>query len=223
VSRRRTWRGVALTAVIVLVALAGTTAWQIADPLAGSRQQALQQQLAHDWARSSSPVHQPLPVPAVVRKPAPACSDAWSPAPQLAQPIALITVRRWKGWKFAVVQGTDLPQLALGPGHVPGTAFPGQAGNTGIAGHDITAGNSFLHLRDLTTGDIIRIETRNCTVTYRVYRPSYTVRYTDIGVLRPVHGKRSVLTLITCTPVDVLYFVPNRTIVQAEEVSSTVR
>jgi Sortase domain len=43
-------------------------------------------------------------------------------------------------WKFTVIEGTDLPQLATGPGHVPGTALPGAEGNAGIAAHDVTAG-----------------------------------------------------------------------------------
>ncbi len=40
--------------------------------------------------------------------------------------------------QFVVVQGTGLPQLALGPGHVPGTQLPGQLGNFAVAGHRVT-------------------------------------------------------------------------------------
>jgi sortase (surface protein transpeptidase) len=52
-----------------------------------------------------------------------------------------------------------------------------------------------------------------------VTRLPYRVLYTDVGVLRPA-GTEHTLTMITCWPVYVLYFVPHRTIVSAIEVSS---
>ena len=124
-----------------------------------------------------------------------------------------------KDWKFTVIQGTDLPQLATGPGHVPGTALPGAEGNVGIAAHDVTAGNPFLHLASLKPGDTVTITTQHCVVTYTVTRLPYRVLYTDVGVLRPA-GTKHTLTMITCWPVYVLYFVPHRTIVSAIETSS---
>ena len=50
------------------------------------------------------------------------------------KPFAFIRIPRFGAtWRFAIVQGTGLPQLALGPGHVPGTALPGQIGNFAVA------------------------------------------------------------------------------------------
>ena len=125
-------------------------------------------------------------------------------------------------WKFTIIEGTGLPQLATGPGHVPGTAYPGQVGNTGIAAHDVTAGNPFLHLASLRPGDKVIVTTQDCVTTYRVTRPSYRVLYTDVAVLKPTGNARTI-TLITCWPVYVLYFVPNRTIVSGTEISSVRR
>jgi sortase A len=125
-------------------------------------------------------------------------------------------------WKFAVIQGTTLTQLASGPGHILGTALPSQAGDVGIAAHDVTAGNAFLHLDGLRTGDTIVITTKECVTTYRVYRQPYRVLYTDVGVLNPV-GSKHTLTLVTCWPTNVLDFVIHRTIVQAEEIGSVRR
>jgi sortase A len=125
-------------------------------------------------------------------------------------------------WKFTIIQGTTLTQLATGPGHILGTALPGQAGDVGIGAHDVTAGNPFLHLSSLRTGDTVVITTKACVTTYRVYRQPYRVLYTDVGVLNPV-GSKHTLTLVTCWPTDVLYFVSHRTIVQAEEISSVKR
>ena len=45
-----------------------------------------------------------------------------------------------------------VPQLALGPGHVVGTALPGQVGNFAVAGHRVTAGNPFWGLPGLRPG-----------------------------------------------------------------------
>jgi sortase (surface protein transpeptidase) len=56
-------------------------------------------------------------------------------------------------------------------------------------------------------------------VTYAVTRLPYRVLYTDVGVLRPT-GTKHTLTIITCWPVYVLYFVPHRTNVSATEISS---
>jgi sortase A len=123
-------------------------------------------------------------------------------------------------WQFAIVQGTSLGQLALGPGHVPGTGLPGQPGNFVVAAHDVTAGNPFLHLRTLHHPDKIYILTKDWIYQY-VVRSERVVRYTDTAVEYPVPGQpgaaphRAVITLITCTPVT-LAFTPWRVVVTGE-------
>ena len=143
-----------------------------------------------------------------------------------ARPIALVTGQPFAvlripafgaQWRFAVVEGTTLAQLAEGPGHVPGTQLPGEPGNFAVAAHDITAGNAFLHLGSLRKGDGISVTTVNGTYRYRVLTER-VVRYTDVGVLDPVPdepGQRPVrefITLLTCTPVT-LAFTPWRIVV----------
>ncbi|MEI7479738.1 MAG: class E sortase, partial [Actinomycetes bacterium] len=54
-----------------------------------------------------------------------------------------------------VIEGTDLQQLTFGPGHVRGTARPGEAGNAVIAGHRTTWGRPFARLNELRPGDTI--------------------------------------------------------------------
>src|SRR5260370_3971782 len=124
--------------IVAGLALGGLVAWTVADPLAGHRQHALQQELKRTWAAQK-------PVPAVSSE---ACTD---PPQRLrpSQPFPLMTIPAFgPRWKFAARQGTTLTQLALGPGHITGTAMPGGA-NFGVAAHDITAGNPFLHLWNL--------------------------------------------------------------------------
>ena len=122
------------------------------------------------------------------------------------KPFAFIRIPRFgTTWRFAIVQGTGLPQLALGPGHVPGTGLPGQIGNFAVAAHRVTAGNPFYRLNDLSPGDKIMIETAAATYTYQV-TTTELVLPDDTAVLDPVpghprqHPSTAMITLITCDP-----------------------
>jgi sortase A len=207
-------------AAVCFLAAAGVLLWsgyRVWDPFAGARQHQAQIALAKSWgappAQAAAGAKLAAAAPCVARR-------AGIPVGRV---FAMVQIPAFgPGWKFTVVQGTAPAQLATGPGHVAGTALPGQAGNAGIAAHDVTAGNPFLHLSSLRTGDRVIITTRECVTTYRVYRAPYRVLYTDVGVLRPV-GTEHTLTLITCWPVEVLHFVKYRTIVQAAEISSVRR
>jgi sortase A len=126
--------------------------------------------------------------------------------PFLGRPFAFIEIPRFgRHWRFAIVEGTGLPQLALGPGHVPGTALPGRVGNFAIAAHRVTAGNPFYHLPSLTVGDVVIIDTRHNRYQYLVTK-TQEVLPTDVSILDPVPGhphtrpRRPMITLITCDP-----------------------
>jgi sortase A len=148
--------------------------------------------------------------------------------PVTGQPFALIRVPAFgRDWQFAIVEGTALSQLALGPGHVRGTGLPGQPGNFVVAAHDVTAGNPFLHLRALRYPDKVYVYTRSRVYEYAV-RSERITRYTNVGVEYPVPGhpgvvpRRSLITLITCTPVT-LAFTPWRIVVTGELISVSAR
>jgi len=208
-------------ACLCLLAAAGVLLWsgyRVWDPFAGARQHTAQIALAKSWGSSSA-----LPVPVASKPTAPALCVAPRQNVPVGQMFAFIQIPAFgPAWKFTVIQGTTLTQLATGPGHILGTALPSQAGDAGIAAHDVTAGNAFLHLDSLRTGDAIVITTKECVTTYRVYRQPYRVLYTDVGVLNPV-GSEHTLTLVTCWPTNVLSFVTHRTIVQAAQISSVRR
>lgn len=134
------------------------------------------------------------------------------------QPFAIMRIPKFgPHWEFAIVQGTSSAQLANGPGHVPGTALPGTAGNFAVAAHDITAGNPFLHLASLHRGDRVVVQLAGCSYRYKVTSEA-VVRYTDTSVLAAVPGHPHArptgqyLTLITCTPVT-LDFTTRRIVV----------
>jgi sortase A len=214
-------RRVLLPAAVVSVAaglgLFGYTGYQVWDPGARQAQNQLIGRLQWQWAQH----------PAAARASAgPARSGAPARGPAAVRPIVLVTGQPFAvlripafgaQWRFAVVEGTTLAQLAEGPGHVPGTQLPGEPGNFAVAAHDITAGNAFLHLGRLRKGDGISVTTVNGTYRYRVLT-DHVVRYTDVGVLAPVPGQpgqrpvQQFITLLTCTPVT-LAFTPWRIVV----------
>jgi len=200
--------------VIAGVIVLGLGVYRVWDPFAGSRQHAAQQRLYQSWGAPRS-----LPG----KSPAGPQGCQMTSRPRTGQVFAIIQIPAFgASWKFTVIEGTTLAQLGTGPGHITGTAMPGASGNVGIAAHDVTAGNPFLHLADLGPGDDVIITTRGCVTTYAVNRPSFRVLYTDVAVLRPT-GREHTLTLVTCWPIQVLYFVPHRTIVSATEVKSVPR
>lgn len=154
-------------------------------------QHALQSQLGRQWAGSGSGL-------AALTSP----KDL-----AIGKPFALIRIPSFgSSWQFAVVQGTGLAQLAIGPGHVPGTALPGQVGNFAVAGHRVTAGNPFWSLPALRSGSPIYVETIAGTYEYRVTGRPRWVSPDSTAALAPVPyhpgaaPSRPMITLITCDP-----------------------
>jgi sortase A len=109
-----------------------------------------------------------------------------------------------------VVEGDDATDLQLAPGHIPGTALPGEHGNVGIAGHRDTF---FRPLQFIREGDIIALATPNGTYRYRVISTEI-VTPDDVQVLDPT--KTDVLTLVTCYPFYFVGSAPKRFIVRAD-------
>ena len=122
------------------------------------------------------------------------------------QPFAFIRIPAFgRNWRFTVIQGTDLAELNVSPGHVPGTGWPGQLGNFAVAGHRVTSGNPFWSLPSLKDGDLVYIQTRLNNFTYRVIGKRL-VSPSDLSVLDAVPGhprqppSQRLITLITCDP-----------------------
>jgi sortase A len=125
----------------------------------------------------------------------------------LGQPFAFIRIPAFGAhWQFVIVQGTGLAQLALGPGHVVGTQWPGQVGNFAVAGHRVTAGNPFWSVPSLRAGNKVFIDTVGGTFEYEVTTRPVWVWPGDTAVLAPAPGfpgqqpRRAWITLITCDP-----------------------
>ena len=106
--------------------------------------------------------------------------------------------------------GSDARTLRLAVGYIPGTALPGERGNTGLAAHRDTF---FRRLRDIRTDDEIRIVTKEGTYRYDV-DSTRIVQPKDVWVLNPT--PEPALTLVTCYPFNYIGSAPERFIVRAE-------
>ena len=97
-------------------------------------------------------------------------NDLSAPVSGVITPGAPVAVLRIPsiGVNEVVVEGAHSAQLRAGPGHVVGTALPGQPGNAVIAGRLLTYGGPFKHLNSLHPGDRIIVTTGQGRSTYRV-------------------------------------------------------
>ena len=130
------------------------------------------------------------------------------PAPRLGDPIARLTIPRLSTGLY-VVEGDGARQLRRGPGHLSGTAMPGDIGNCIIAGHRDT---HFRVLKDIRRGDEIVLQTRDGEYTYRV-QTTQIVSPRDTRPLRPTRDAE--LHLVTCFPFYYIGSAPKRFIVDA--------
>ena len=124
------------------------------------------------------------------------------------QTVARLEIPRL-GISVMVLEGVDAATLQRGVGHIPGTSLPGPAGNVGLAGHRDTF---FRPLKDIRTGDEIRLTTPESTYEYRV-RASEVVEPRDTWVL--ANTEDPTLTLVTCYPFSYIGPAPKRFVVQA--------
>jgi sortase A len=124
------------------------------------------------------------------------------------QAIGRIVIPRI-GVSFLVIQGTDALSLEKGPGHYPGTSFPGLGRTVAIAGHRTTYLAPFRHIDALKPGDRIVVEMPYGRFTYIVQWHSIVLP-SALWVTRDVGYDRLVLS--ACNP---LYSAAQRIIVFA--------
>lgn len=113
------------------------------------------------------------------------------------------------GKELYVAPSAGKDDLLRGPGHLNGTALPGEPGNMVIAGHRDT---HFHLLKDVKAGDDILIERGWNRFRYRVTE-TRIVSPTETGVL--ASSREAILTLVTCYPFSYAGPAPKRYIVRA--------
>jgi sortase A len=113
-------------------------------------------------------------------------------------PVARLRIPK-AGADFIVLAGASGRTMAFGPGHLDGSAEPGQPGNCVLSAHRDT---QFAALRDLSRGDEIVLETRDGRA--RSYRIAETA-IVDHRDPRPLAATRlTTVTLVTCYPFDAI-------------------
>jgi sortase A len=136
----------------------------VTDLFTARDQQRLDQQLHRTWTATA---------------PAPEAAVAPGPEAAVGRPVAIVHIPRLGAdYQRVVVEGTDQPQLAQGPGHYAGTAMPGQPGDFAIAGHRVGKGSPFLDLDTLRPGDPVVVETAAQWFVYRVLGDPATGSFT---------------------------------------------
>jgi LPXTG-site transpeptidase (sortase) family protein len=111
-----------------------------------------------------------------------------------------------------VVQGDGAAQLSDAVGHVPTSVWPGGNGTAVLVAHDVTW---FHDLPDLPSGAEIEYVSRCDAFTYRVL----SARVVTAGT--PVANAPGTLALVTCWPLDALWFTSTRELVLAAQVGGS--
>lgn len=137
-------------------------------------------------------------------------ADRAAPRPQVpalpGEAFARLHVPSLPGLEpWVVVEGVGVQDLKKGPGHMPGTAVPGELGNVVLSGHRTTYGAPFNRWDELGRGDEVVLETQDGWFTYTL-DGSQVVAPSAVEVTLPVPGRpgaepsSSLLTMTTCEP-----------------------
>ena len=111
-----------------------------------------------------------------------------------------------------VLQGVDGETLNAAPGHLPGSALPGDPGNAVISAH---RDRHFNHLDALEVGDTMSTETGSSRADWVVV----STRIVDKDAPALFHTADATLTLTTCWPIRYIGPAPQRLIVTAKPIA----
>lgn len=123
-------------------------------------------------------------------------------------PVARLVVQRLNLDEI-VVEGVEDDALNAGPGHLHGSAFPGEKGNSVISAH---RDRHFAKLGDLRLGDTVFTE----SATRRSLWLVVARRVIDKNAPALFHTTDATLTLTTCWPIRYLGGAPERLLVTAK-------
>lgn len=121
-------------------------------------------------------------------------ADAYAPEP--VQEIGTIEIPKI-GLRHRVMNGITMRNIDLGPSHWPGTAMPGEVGNTVFAGHRVTKTKPFRNIDQLVPGDEVIFDIGGRRSVYTV-TGSKVVRPTALEIVDPTPTATG--TLFACHP-----------------------
>ena len=123
-------------------------------------------------------------------------------------PVARLVIPKI-GLDEIVVEGIEAEDLNAGPGHMPGSALPGEGGNAVISAH---RDRHFKHFDEIGVGDTITTESASRQDRWVVI----STRVVDKDAPAIVRTKDATLTLTTCWPIRYVGGAPERLIVTAK-------
>jgi sortase A len=133
------------------------------------------------------------------------------PQPVVGEAVARLRIAR-VGLDAVVIEGVGRDSLTLGPGHLSGSALPGQPENCVIAGH---RDGAFARLGSVEIGDVVDVgvEGERGVARYRVC----SIEVLDAGDTRPLApAGRPMITLVTCYPIHSIGPAAKRLVVRGE-------
>ena len=128
-------------------------------------------------------------------------------------PVARLLIPRL-GMDAIVLEGVDADVLNAGPGHVPGSAYPGERGNSVISAH---RDRHFARLGEIRVGDTLATESG----THRDRWVVISKRVIDADAPALFRSRTATLTLTTCWPIRYIGTAPERLIVTARPIRQT--
>lgn len=134
---------------------------------------------------------------------------AWATA--TGAPVARLVIPRLR-LDEVVVEGVGDDALRAGPGHMTGSAMPGERGNAVISAH---RDRHFRTLGELAVGDTVVTESATGTVTWVVSR----IRVVNADAPALHDSATPLLTLTTCWPIRYFGSAPDRLIAEARPVT----
>jgi len=129
--------------------------------------------------------------------PKPVAPPADPNAPEPVNELGTIEIPKINVTK-GMFEGVTLTTLNRGPGHWPGTAMPGQAGNVVVGGHRTSHDKPFRYIDKLDPGDEVIFNTDDGRFVYRV-TSSEVVTPDAVWIINQTAEPTA--TLFACTPV----------------------
>ena len=138
-------------------------------------------------------------------------SSAAAPEPLVdGAPVAHLVIPKI-GLDQIVLEGVDGDDLNAGPGHVPGSALPGERGNAVVSAH---RDRHFSHFGDLAVGDTIVTESNGHRDVWSIVAR----KVIDKDAPALFHTPDATLTLTTCWPIRYFGTAPERLIFTAKPI-----
>lgn len=119
-----------------------------------------------------------------------------APAYRGPKPTGRIEIPRI-GLNHLTYEGIELSTIDYGPSHWPGTALPGQVGNSVFPGHRVTHSHPFLNIDLIQIGDEVTFINSSGRYTYRVTQ-TFVVNADETWIADPTDTPT--MTIFGCHP-----------------------